>query len=151
MIFSSLPIFIGMHRHDWNWTPLVHIELELRYLKNLQLLPCDARYEHLFTVTFVPCLSLEQTSHGSSYHVHPYPSPVRLQHAFGSQSSPKMFHPKGLKPHLVSIAFELPARLLSLVITRQCLLGICYILTCIFFVHLQFTGYRNRQSIFTWL
>lgn len=59
----------------------------------------------LFTVVFVqPCLStrITQPNHGSSYHVHPYPSPVRLQHAFQTQNSPKMFHPKGLKPHLVS-------------------------------------------------
>ncbi|XP_053624925.1 uncharacterized protein LOC128683375 isoform X6 [Plodia interpunctella] len=42
-----------------------------------------------------------QSAHGSPYHVHPYPSPVRLQHAFQNQS-PKMFHPKGLKPHLDS-------------------------------------------------
>ncbi|XP_045542006.1 uncharacterized protein LOC106717087 isoform X1 [Papilio machaon] len=40
-----------------------------------------------------------QSTHGSPYHVHPYPSPIRLQHAFTAQTSPKMFHPKGLKPH----------------------------------------------------
>ncbi|XP_052751445.1 uncharacterized protein LOC113522320 isoform X2 [Galleria mellonella] len=40
-----------------------------------------------------------QSAHGSPYHVHPYPSPVRLQHAFQAHNSPKMFHPKGLKPH----------------------------------------------------
>ncbi|KAI8431216.1 hypothetical protein MSG28_001254, partial [Choristoneura fumiferana] len=56
---------------------------------------------HLFTVVLSPpCLCTEQ-SH-SPYTVHPYPSPVRLQHAFQNQNSPKMFHPKGLKPHIVS-------------------------------------------------
>ncbi|XP_050684091.1 uncharacterized protein LOC126978994 isoform X2 [Leptidea sinapis] len=49
-----------------------------------------------------------QTSHGSPYHVHPFPSPVRLQHAFQAQPSPKMFHPKGLKPHLDSRAYCTP-------------------------------------------
>ncbi|XP_053624924.1 uncharacterized protein LOC128683375 isoform X5 [Plodia interpunctella] len=47
------------------------------------------------------CIHPQQSAHGSPYHVHPYPSPVRLQHAFQNQS-PKMFHPKGLKPHLDS-------------------------------------------------
>ncbi|XP_035431840.1 uncharacterized protein LOC118263769 isoform X2 [Spodoptera frugiperda] len=50
-----------------------------------------------------------QSTHGSPYHVHPYPSPVRLQHAFQStQHSPKMFHPKGLKPHLDPRAYGTP-------------------------------------------
>ncbi|CAB3226432.1 unnamed protein product [Arctia plantaginis] len=50
-----------------------------------------------------------QTTHGSPYHVHPYPSPVRLQHAFQStQHSPKMFHPKGLKPHLDPRSYSTP-------------------------------------------
>ncbi|XP_075991101.1 uncharacterized protein LOC142986470 isoform X2 [Anticarsia gemmatalis] len=50
-----------------------------------------------------------QSVHGSPYHVHPYPSPVRLQHAFQStQHSPKMFHPKGLKPHLDPRAYGTP-------------------------------------------
>ncbi|XP_028034906.1 uncharacterized protein LOC114246531 isoform X2 [Bombyx mandarina] len=49
-----------------------------------------------------------QTTHGSPYHVHPYPSPVRLQHAFQAQSSPKLFHPKGLKPHLDARTFATP-------------------------------------------
>ncbi|XP_063837913.1 uncharacterized protein LOC135086990 [Ostrinia nubilalis] len=49
-----------------------------------------------------------QSVHGSPYHVHPYPSPVRLQHAFQSQNSPKMFHPKGLKPHLDGRAYGTP-------------------------------------------
>ncbi|XP_063634521.1 uncharacterized protein LOC134805149 [Cydia splendana] len=44
----------------------------------------------------------------SPYHVHPYPSPVRLQHAFQSQNSPKMFHPKGLKPHIDGRAYSTP-------------------------------------------
>lgn len=50
----------------------------------------------------------QQATHGSPYHVHPYPSPVRLQHAFQSQNSPKMFHPKGLKPHLDGRAYGTP-------------------------------------------
>ncbi|XP_047524971.1 uncharacterized protein LOC125062835 isoform X3 [Pieris napi] len=41
---------------------------------------------------------VKMPAHGSPYHVHPYPSPIRLQHAFQAQPSPKMFHPKGLKP-----------------------------------------------------
>ncbi|XP_072930875.1 uncharacterized protein [Epargyreus clarus] len=50
-----------------------------------------------------------QSTHGSPYHVHPYPSPVRLQHAFqATQHSPKMFHPKGLKPHLDPRAYGTP-------------------------------------------
>ncbi|KAJ8736790.1 hypothetical protein PYW07_000061 [Mythimna separata] len=50
-----------------------------------------------------------QAAHGSPYHVHPYPSPVRLQHAFQNpQHSPKMFHPKGLKPHLDPRAYGTP-------------------------------------------
>ncbi|XP_063372912.1 uncharacterized protein LOC134660954 [Cydia amplana] len=44
----------------------------------------------------------------SPYHVHPYPSPVRLQHAFQNQNSPKMFHPKGLKPHIDGRAYSTP-------------------------------------------
>lgn len=70
------------------------------------LTTCEAPAQ-LFTVLFVhPCLYRldTQSAHGSPYHVHPYPSPVRLQHAFQSHNSPKMFHPKGLKPHFVSIA-----------------------------------------------
>ncbi|CAK1588441.1 unnamed protein product [Parnassius mnemosyne] len=49
-----------------------------------------------------------QPAHGSPYHVHPYPSPVRLQHAFTAQNSPKMFYPKGLKPHRDGRAFITP-------------------------------------------
>ncbi|CAG4942775.1 unnamed protein product [Colias eurytheme] len=49
-----------------------------------------------------------QSAHGSPYHVHPYPSPVRLQHAFQAQPSPKMFHPKGLKAHLDPRAYGTP-------------------------------------------
>lgn len=50
-----------------------------------------------------------QPTHGSPYHVHPYPSPVRLQHAFQSvQHSPKMFHPKGLKPQLDTRGYGTP-------------------------------------------
>ncbi|XP_073957258.1 uncharacterized protein isoform X4 [Choristoneura fumiferana] len=44
----------------------------------------------------------------SPYTVHPYPSPVRLQHAFQNQNSPKMFHPKGLKPHIDGRAYSTP-------------------------------------------
>ncbi|XP_035431855.1 uncharacterized protein LOC118263769 isoform X4 [Spodoptera frugiperda] len=55
------------------------------------------------------CIHPQQSTHGSPYHVHPYPSPVRLQHAFQStQHSPKMFHPKGLKPHLDPRAYGTP-------------------------------------------
>ncbi|XP_026496487.1 uncharacterized protein LOC113400997 isoform X1 [Vanessa tameamea] len=50
-----------------------------------------------------------QSTHGSPYHVHPYPSPVRLQHAFQAQQSPQMFYPKGLKPHIDSRAFATPS------------------------------------------
>ncbi|XP_034839799.1 uncharacterized protein [Maniola hyperantus] len=50
-----------------------------------------------------------QSTHGSPYHVHPYPSPVRLQHAFQAQQSPQMFHPKGLKPHIDPRAFATPS------------------------------------------
>ncbi|XP_046977553.1 uncharacterized protein LOC124543383 isoform X3 [Vanessa cardui] len=50
-----------------------------------------------------------QSAHGSPYHVHPYPSPVRLQHAFQAQQSPQMFYPKGLKPHIDSRAFATPS------------------------------------------
>ncbi|CAG9781686.1 unnamed protein product [Diatraea saccharalis] len=65
-------------------------------------------HQRLFTVPFVPCLCSDQSSHGSPYHVHPYPSPVRLQHAFQNQNSPKMFHPKGLRPHLEGRAYGTP-------------------------------------------
>ncbi|XP_068618637.1 uncharacterized protein [Battus philenor] len=51
-----------------------------------------------------------QSTHGSPYHVHPYPSPIRLQHAFTAQNSPKMFHPKGLKPHRDGKAFITPTQ-----------------------------------------
>ncbi|KAH9634641.1 hypothetical protein HF086_000613 [Spodoptera exigua] len=55
------------------------------------------------------CIHPQQSTHGSPYHVHPYPSPVRLQHAFqNTQHSPKMFHPKGLKPHLDPRAYGTP-------------------------------------------
>ncbi|XP_039763618.1 uncharacterized protein LOC120636275 isoform X2 [Pararge aegeria] len=50
-----------------------------------------------------------QSTHGSPYHVHPYPSPVRLQHAFQAQQSPQMFYPKGLKPHIDPRAFATPS------------------------------------------
>ncbi|XP_041987529.1 uncharacterized protein LOC121739239 isoform X2 [Aricia agestis] len=50
-----------------------------------------------------------QSVHGSPYHVHPYPSPVRLQHAFQAQHSPQMFHPKGLKPHIDHRAYATPS------------------------------------------
>ncbi|XP_032526950.2 uncharacterized protein LOC116777493 isoform X2 [Danaus plexippus] len=50
-----------------------------------------------------------QSTHGSPYHVHPYPSPVRLQHAFQAQQSPQMFHPKGLKPCIDPKAFLTPS------------------------------------------
>ncbi|XP_050361120.1 uncharacterized protein LOC126780568 isoform X2 [Nymphalis io] len=50
-----------------------------------------------------------QSAHGSPYHVHPYPSPVRLQHAFQAQQSPQMFYPKGLKTHIDSRAFATPS------------------------------------------
>ncbi|CAH0716285.1 unnamed protein product, partial [Brenthis ino] len=49
-----------------------------------------------------------KSTHGSPYHVHPYPSPVRLQHAFQAQQSPQMFYPKGLKPHIDPKAFATP-------------------------------------------
>lgn len=66
----------------------------------------------LFTVVFVhPCLFtwIAQSPHGSPYHVHPYPSPVRLQHAFQPppNNSPNMFYPKGLKSQYVSTCFIL--------------------------------------------
>ncbi|XP_023938009.1 uncharacterized protein LOC112045870 isoform X2 [Bicyclus anynana] len=50
-----------------------------------------------------------QSTHGSPYHVHPYPSPVRLQHAFQAQQSPQMFYPKGLRPHIDPRAFATPS------------------------------------------
>ncbi|XP_045458632.1 uncharacterized protein LOC123668998 [Melitaea cinxia] len=50
-----------------------------------------------------------QSAHGSPYHVHPYPSPVRLQHAFQAQQSPQMFYPKGLKPHIDPRAYATPS------------------------------------------
>ncbi|KAG7313066.1 hypothetical protein JYU34_000147 [Plutella xylostella] len=54
-----------------------------------------------------------QSAHSSPYHVHPYPSPVRLQHAFETHpqgnASPRMFHPKGLKPHLEGRGYSTPA------------------------------------------
>ncbi|XP_059055376.1 uncharacterized protein LOC131849341 isoform X3 [Achroia grisella] len=63
----------------------------------------ELRSKHKSIQTAAHHIALEcihpQSAHGSPYHVHPYPSPVRLQHAFQAHNSPKMFHPKGLKPH----------------------------------------------------
>ncbi|XP_047524972.1 uncharacterized protein LOC125062835 isoform X4 [Pieris napi] len=62
----------------------------------------DIRTKHKTIQNAAHHIALEcihpQPAHGSPYHVHPYPSPIRLQHAFQAQPSPKMFHPKGLKP-----------------------------------------------------
>ncbi|XP_045531448.1 uncharacterized protein LOC123718734 isoform X5 [Pieris brassicae] len=62
----------------------------------------DLRTKHKTIQNAAHHIALEcihpQPAHGSPYHVHPYPSPIRLQHAFQAQTSPKMFHPKGLKP-----------------------------------------------------
>lgn len=60
------------------------------------------------SVPWIAHCNAEQSAHGSPYHVHPYPSPIRLYNAFQG-TSPKMFHPKGNIRYIDSKTYRTPS------------------------------------------